>query len=72
MPTKLSNANLGLLSANVLVPTYDRSRVGQSIAHIGVGGFHRAHQAVYTDDLLQKSAESEWGLCGIGLLPIDS
>jgi mannitol 2-dehydrogenase len=72
MPTKLSNANLRSLSADVRVPTYDRRRVGQRIAHIGVGGFHRAHQGVYNDDLLQKSGESEWGLCGIGLLPVDS
>jgi mannitol 2-dehydrogenase len=72
MPTKLSNAKLRSLPANIHVSTYDRSRVGQRIAHIGVGGFHRAHQAVYNDDLLQLSGESEWGLCGIGLLPVDS
>lgn len=72
MPIKLSNANLSSLPANVRVPTYDRSRVGQRIAHIGVGGFHRAHQCVYNDDLLHQNAGSEWGLCGIGLLPVDS
>jgi mannitol 2-dehydrogenase len=72
MPTKLSNATLRSLPASIHVPTYDRSRVGQRIAHIGVGGFHRAHQAVYNDDLLQQSRESEWGLCGIGLLLVDS
>ena len=72
MPTKLSNANLSSLPANIRVPTYDRRRIGQRIAHIGVGGFHRAHQGVYNDDLFQQEGPSEWGLCGIGLLPADS
>jgi mannitol 2-dehydrogenase len=72
MPTKLSNANLGSLAPNVRIPTYDRHRVSQKIAHIGVGGFHRAHQAVYNDDLFDRHEGSEWGLCGIGLLPVDS
>jgi mannitol 2-dehydrogenase len=72
MPIKLSNANLRSLPANVRVPTYDRGRIGQRIAHIGVGGFHRAHQAVYNDDLFHLNGGSEWGLCGIGLLPVDS
>lgn len=72
MPIKLSNASLGSLPANIRVPTYDRRRVGQKIAHIGVGGFHRAHQGVYNDDLFQQNGPSEWGLCGVGLLPADS
>jgi mannitol 2-dehydrogenase len=72
MPTQLSHANLSSLAPKVRVPTYDRRRVGQKIAHIGVGGFHRAHQAVYNDDLFEKNGGSEWGLCGIGLLPADS
>jgi hypothetical protein len=72
MPVKLSNANLDSLPVNVSVPNYDRQRVDQRIAHIGVGGFHRAHQAVYNDDLFNQNVETEWGLCGIGLLPVDS
>jgi mannitol 2-dehydrogenase len=36
-----------------------------------VGGFHRAHQAVYLDDLLALGGSREWGLCGLGLLPHD-
>jgi mannitol 2-dehydrogenase len=54
------------------VPLYDRRQVGQSIVHVGVGGFHRAHQAVYADDLLNQHGPSEWGLCGVGLLPHDA
>ena len=42
------------------------------IVHIGVGGFHRAHQAVYLDDLLASGGGMEWGICGVGLRPADS
>jgi mannitol 2-dehydrogenase len=72
MAVKLTEANLKLLDAKVRVPSYDRRRVGQGILHIGVGGFHRAHQAVYADDLLHQHGPSEWGLCGIGLLKYDA
>ena len=67
----LRQANLHSLPPEVSVPTYNRKEVGQSICHVGVGGFHRAHQALYADDLLQKGKNLEWGLCGIGLLPHD-
>jgi mannitol 2-dehydrogenase len=67
----LKDSNLKSLSPDVRVPTYDRKSVGQSICHVGVGGFHRAHQAEYADDLLEKDGASEWGFCGIGLLPQD-
>jgi mannitol 2-dehydrogenase len=52
-------------------PSYDRAGVGIGIAHIGVGGFHRAHQAVYIDQLLQRGLAREWGICGIGVMPAD-
>lgn len=68
---RLNQSNLGLLSPKVRVPTYDRHGVSQSIVHIGVGGFFRAHQAVYLDDLLQLPGHSGWGFCGIGLLRPD-
>ncbi len=47
--------------------TYDRSRVRAGIAHLSVGNFHRAHQAVYLDRLL-SAGETAWGLVGVGLL----
>ena len=72
MTTKLNAKNLKLLKPSVHIPSYDRSKVGQGIAHIGVGGFHRAHQAVYADDLFHLSGETEWGLCGVGLLKHDA
>jgi mannitol 2-dehydrogenase len=72
MATKLTQANLSRLGPDVRVPSYDRQAVGTSIVHVGVGGFHRAHQAVYADDLLNQHGPSEWGICGVGLLPHDA
>ncbi len=51
---------------------YDRSGVTCGIAHIGVGGFHRAHQAAVIDDLLRQGRARDWGICGIGVLPTDA
>ena len=72
MTTQLNAANLNLLDPKIDVPKYDRQKVGQSIMHIGVGGFHRAHQALYADDLLQQGGDSQWGYCGVGLLKHDA
>jgi mannitol 2-dehydrogenase len=62
-----------LPSCSVLVPTpsYDRSRVATGLVHIGVGGFHRAHQAMYHDRLLGDAGALEWGICGVGVMPAD-
>ncbi|MFL6144781.1 MAG: mannitol dehydrogenase family protein [Labedaea sp.] len=57
--------------ARVPAPTYDRGRVRTGIVHIGVGGFHRAHQAVYLDELMRRGQAMDWGICGVGLLPGD-
>jgi mannitol 2-dehydrogenase len=72
MTTQLNAANLNLLDPNIQVPKYDRRNVGQSIMHVGVGGFHRAHQAVYMDDLFNQGSNPEWGYCGVGLLSHDA
>jgi mannitol 2-dehydrogenase len=68
---KLSDDNLAALDGRVARPAYDRSDVKAGIVHIGVGGFHRAHQAVYVDDLLNDGVAGDWGICGVGLLPPD-
>uniref|UniRef100_A0A5Q5BPR3 Mannitol dehydrogenase-like protein n=2 Tax=unclassified Mycobacterium TaxID=2642494 RepID=A0A5Q5BPR3_MYCSS len=52
-------------------PTYARGDVTVGIVHFGVGGFHRAHQAMYVDALLEKGLAAEWGICGVGVLPGD-
>src|SRR6516225_523142 len=72
MAAKLNTANLGKLGPQIQVPRYDRKNVRQSMMHVGVGGFHRAHQAVYTDDLLSEGGDSAWGFCGVGLLKHDA
>lgn len=69
----LSDATLGEIAATgrVEVPTYDRGEVSVGIVHVGVGGFHRAHQAVVIDDLLKRGSAKEWGILGVGVLPGD-
>ena len=47
-------------------PAYDRSKVKIGIVHLGLGGFHRAHQAVYFDDILE-SGDLRWGILGASL-----
>lgn len=66
---RLSSATLGRLP--ITTPSYDRDGVVVGIAHFGVGGFHRAHQAAYLDSLLERGMAREWGICGIGVMPAD-
>lgn len=68
---KLNEASLPHLNPSVRVPEYDRHQITNGIIHIGVGGFHRAHQALYLDNYLHQHPGSEWGICGVGLLEID-
>ncbi|AYG03340.1 mannitol dehydrogenase family protein [Gryllotalpicola protaetiae] len=68
---RLSEAALAGLPAAVAVPRYDRSKVNAGIVHFGVGGFHRAHQAMYLDRLLNAGEASDWGICGVGVLEVD-
>jgi mannitol 2-dehydrogenase len=56
----------------VEVPRYDRAGLGVGIVHFGVGGFHRAHQAMYLDRLAEQGRADGWGICGVGLLPFDA
>ena len=69
---RLSNATISQLDSRIRRPTYDRERLRARTVHIGVGGFHRAHQAVYLDNLLECGALSDWGECGMGVLPHDA
>ncbi|HEU4849187.1 MAG TPA: mannitol dehydrogenase family protein [Terrimesophilobacter sp.] len=68
----ISPADFALLPASVARPTYDRSRLTAGIAHFGIGGFHRSHQARYLDELLERGEASDWAILGIGLLPQDA
>ncbi|WP_066583999.1 mannitol dehydrogenase family protein [Cellulomonas timonensis] len=69
--TVLNASTLGSLDPQVAVPGYDRRAVAPAIVHIGVGGFHRAHQAMYLDRLMNRGDALDWGVCGVGLLPGD-
>ncbi|MCW2605512.1 MAG: Mannitol dehydrogenase domain protein [Frankiales bacterium] len=62
----LSDASVGALPPLVDVPAYDRAALVPAVVHIGVGGFHRAHQALYFDDLA-ATGETAWGVVGVGL-----
>ena len=66
---QLNNAALGRLP--IATPNYDRGSVRVGIAHIGAGHFHRAHQAMYIDRLLQRGLARDWGICGVGVMPGD-
>ena len=64
---KLSNATLSDLPADVARPRYDRAGLTPGIVHIGCGNFHRAHQAVYLDDLFNEGLGHDWALLGAGV-----
>ena len=64
---QLNEKNLAKLPANVQKPAYDRSKVVGSIVHLGIGAFHRAHQAMFTDAVL-ASGDLAWGIVGAGII----
>jgi mannitol 2-dehydrogenase len=67
MSVKLSSASLGQLPKGVSGPNYRRSDLRAGIFHIGVGNFHRAHQAVYLDDLFNVGVDRDWAIVGAGV-----
>ena len=69
--TKLNSASLPSLRPEIQIPAYDRRQLLPHTVHIGVGSFHRAHQALYLDDLLAMPGTERWGECGLGVLPSD-
>jgi len=64
---KLCNQTLTQLPAGIQRPSYARSQVARSIVHLGVGAFHRAHQAMYTEAVL-ASGDLAWGIVGAGIV----
>ncbi|SOD97795.1 mannitol dehydrogenase family protein [Blastococcus haudaquaticus] len=62
----LNDQTLDQLPSHISTPDYDRGALRPGIVHIGVGGFHRAHQAVYLDELA-RLGETGWGVVGVGL-----
>ena len=70
-PVPLSAATVNALDPAVGIPVYDRSSVSVGVVHFGVGGFHRAHQAMYLDRLMNQGKALDWGICGVGVMPSD-
>jgi mannitol 2-dehydrogenase len=70
-PHTLSQQNLEQLAPGVTPPQYDRGSVSAGIVHFGVGGFHRAHQAMVLDDLMAQRLANDWGIVGVGVREAD-
>jgi mannitol 2-dehydrogenase len=71
MAIPLSARTLGSVADRMPTPRYDRSQVSTGVVHLGVGGFHRAHQAMYHDRLLSQGKALDWGICGVGVMAAD-
>ncbi|HEX2073243.1 MAG TPA: mannitol dehydrogenase family protein [Geodermatophilus sp.] len=63
----LSQKTLGQHDARLTVPTYDRSALTPAVVHFSVGGFHRAHQLTYFDEIAERRISDGWGVVGVGL-----
>jgi fructuronate reductase len=63
---RLSQATLGDLPPAIAKPAYDPRQISVGIVHLGIGAFHRAQTAVYSDDALAQ-APGPWGICGVSL-----
>ena len=71
-PTKkLRDSTLGGLPDGVLTPSYNRSKLSPGMVHIGLGNFHRAHQAWYLHRLMQQGLALDWAIVGAGVRPYD-
>lgn len=69
--TTVSGTTLPELAGRIRVPAYDRAAMSVGIMHLGVGGFHRSHQAMYLDRLMASGHGLDWALRGVGVLPHD-
>lgn len=66
-PIKLCDATLADLPADVARPHYDRTALTPGIVHVGLGNFHRAHQAWYLHRLMQDGQAFDWAIIGAGV-----
>jgi mannitol 2-dehydrogenase len=69
---KLSNTTLQKLPDGIARPSYDRSALTAGIIHIGLGNFHRAHQAWYLHRLMQQGRAHDWAIIGAGVRAFDA
>ena len=63
---RLHPETLGDVDSSVSTPRYDYQQVQAGIVHLGLGAFHRAHQAVYTEAAMEKNG-GNWGIIGVSL-----
>jgi mannitol 2-dehydrogenase len=70
-PRPLSARTLGYWRSRLPAPVYERDLVTAGVVHVGVGHFHRAHMAMYHDQLMNEGIALDWGICGVGVLPAD-
>ena len=70
--TRLFESNLHNLSESVARPVYNRASLNPGIVHIGLGNFHRAHQAWYLHRLFQSGLSQDWAVIGAGVRPHDA
>jgi fructuronate reductase len=63
---RLSSATLGAVAAGIARPEYDRDAQATGIVHIGIGAFHRAHQAWYTDRAMAAGGR-DWAITGVSM-----
>jgi len=68
----LRNETLGQINRKVRVPSYDRSQLSAGIVHIGLGNFHRGHQAWYLHRLMEMGLAHDWAIVGAGVRPNDA
>ncbi|MDE0456190.1 MAG: mannitol dehydrogenase family protein [Chromatiales bacterium] len=69
---RLSDATLSALPETIARPTYDRAALTPGIVHIGLGNFHRSHQAWYLHRLMQIGLGRDWAIIGAGVRPYDA
>lgn len=68
----LKQANLAELPKVISRPSYDRGALTPGIVHIGLGNFHRGHQAWYLHRLMQQGLAQDWAIIGAGVRPGDA
>ena len=68
MSIKLNNKTLDTLPSQVKKPNYSRESLSPGIIHIGVGNFHRAHQAMYMHKLFNAGIAHDWAIRGAGII----
>jgi mannitol 2-dehydrogenase len=68
---RLEPSRLSACAERIAVPSYDRRRLRAGIVHFGMGAFHRAHQAMYLDRLMNAGKAFDWAVCGVGVMPGD-